>query len=136
MKVVRLSALRTGRLYRKKYSWYSFLLEAESNPRAIVQLEGLCQCKTAVTTSGIESATFRLVAQCLNQLQHRVPLNLCVRITIRVGTFGINLVITDSTLTVNRCFSPQTFLFCSQFGPQLATDCRCIIGYVHGEVSL
>ena len=28
----RLSALRTGRLYPSKYSWYSFLLEAESIP--------------------------------------------------------------------------------------------------------
>jgi len=28
----RLSALSTGRLYSKKYSWYSFLLEAESTP--------------------------------------------------------------------------------------------------------
>ena len=35
MKVVRLSALRTGRLYHsRKYSWYSFLLEAESTPWA------------------------------------------------------------------------------------------------------
>ena len=34
MKVVRLSALRTGLLYPpRKYSWYSFLLEAESTPR-------------------------------------------------------------------------------------------------------
>jgi len=32
MNVVRLSALRTGRLYSNKYSWYSFLLEAESTP--------------------------------------------------------------------------------------------------------
>jgi hypothetical protein len=32
MKVVRLSALRTGRLYPRKDSWYSFLLEAELNP--------------------------------------------------------------------------------------------------------
>jgi hypothetical protein len=31
VKVVRLSALRTGRIYpSRKYSWYSFLLEAES----------------------------------------------------------------------------------------------------------
>jgi len=30
--VVRLSALRTGRLTPRKYSWYSFLLEAESTP--------------------------------------------------------------------------------------------------------
>jgi hypothetical protein len=32
MKVARLSALRTSRLYLKKYSWYSFLLEAEFTP--------------------------------------------------------------------------------------------------------
>jgi len=28
----RLSALRTGRLTHRKYSWYSFLLEVESTP--------------------------------------------------------------------------------------------------------
>jgi hypothetical protein len=33
MKVVRLSALPTGRLYPpRKYSWYSFLLDAELTP--------------------------------------------------------------------------------------------------------
>jgi len=30
--VVRLSALSTGRIYPRKFSWYSFLLEAESTP--------------------------------------------------------------------------------------------------------
>jgi len=30
--VISLSALRTGRLYPRKYSWYSFLLRTESSP--------------------------------------------------------------------------------------------------------
>jgi hypothetical protein len=59
MKVVNLSALRTGR---------PFLLV---NPKAIVRPEELCQGITV--TSGIELATFRLLAQCLNQLYPRVP---------------------------------------------------------------
>jgi hypothetical protein len=37
-----------------------------------VRLEGLGQLKNIVTSSGIEPATYRLVAQCLNQLRYRV----------------------------------------------------------------
>ena len=63
MKVARLSALRTGR----------FLPPGWVDPMAIVRPEGLCQWKIPMTPSGIEPATFWLVAQCLNQLRHRVP---------------------------------------------------------------
>ena len=47
----------------RKYSWYSFQFRGWVNPRAIVWPEGFL---------GIEPATFRSVAQYLNQL-HCVP---------------------------------------------------------------
>jgi hypothetical protein len=46
-----------------KYSWYSFLLDTESKPKAIVPPEGFCQWKFLVTPAGVEPDTFRLVAR-------------------------------------------------------------------------
>jgi hypothetical protein len=43
------------------------------NPRTTVRPEGLCQQQIPVTPSVIEPASFRLVAQCHNQMRHRVP---------------------------------------------------------------
>jgi hypothetical protein len=82
---VRLSTLRvscplpTGR--------FLVLISARGSvdPRAIVRLEGLGQLKDPITSPGIEPATFRLVALCLNQLCYSVsPLLLLLLLVVVV----------------------------------------------------
>ena len=57
----------------RNYSWYSFLLETESTPGPQCGQKDYVNEKLQWHHRGIEPATFWLVAQCINQLRHRVP---------------------------------------------------------------
>jgi hypothetical protein len=69
IKEIRLSALLTDRLYLSGNIPGTHICQRLSRPPGCHRI---CQWKIPMTPSGIEPATFRLVAQCLNPLRHRV----------------------------------------------------------------
>jgi hypothetical protein len=83
MNLVRLSALHTRRLYPTSPSQEMYLVlisvRGSVDARATLRPQGLSQTKIPITTSGIEPATFRLVAQFLHQLLHHVLHQLWIR---------------------------------------------------------
>jgi hypothetical protein len=70
MKVVRLSALLTGRLYPQEISLVLISIEGRVDHQDYTVTERI----KSVTPSGIEPATFQFAAQYFNQQRHRVPL--------------------------------------------------------------
>jgi hypothetical protein len=74
MKVVRLSASRTGRLYFQEMFLVLIFTRGWVDPRAIARSEGNMSLKNPVTPPAIDPGTVRLVAQRLNHYATPGPL--------------------------------------------------------------
>jgi len=114
--VVRLSALRTGRLYPQEM----LLVLISVRPQGHIAIGRiLYQWKIPMTPAGIEPATFRLVAQHLNHCATAVPLhiwreNIISKIFLLISFLIFNLVVTWYLILPHKnpayCWQPPIVL--------------------------
>ncbi len=118
--MVRLSALRTGRLYPFSQN-IPFVLNSVKSVSVAQSRSAAGRINSTtnpINPSGIEPATFRLVAQCFNQLHHHVSLFLpvlpcAVKVTHPISRAGIaqsvQRVATGQTVRVSNPGVGQIF---------------------------
>jgi hypothetical protein len=89
--VVRLSALLSGHLYPQEIHLVLISVGGWVDPRAIVWPEGLRHQKIPMTPSGIEPATCRFVALCLNHYTTARPVYFGWKLLMLQTVFNITL---------------------------------------------
>jgi hypothetical protein len=108
---VRLSALRAGRASPTGRSPVLISVRSLVDPRATVRLGRIRSIEKSNDLIENERATFRLAAQCLNQLRYRVPLNItlsCNRKLFLQHKDGYSVVLCISTSSLHG-YLPWTF---------------------------
>jgi hypothetical protein len=117
-------------LYPQEDSLVLISVRGRVDARVIVRLKGLGQLKNPMTLSGIEPATFRLVAQCLNFLEFLISVDTSdntrkVGVTLRLTSeyFGeTEFVPEDSPL---QCLASSPRPFCSFSDADAAFPAEC-----------